>query len=205
MPARYVQRRRPSPGIMRNTALDNLQQGSHGRSGEVISYSLYDTYLLVSTSAGYSFFKVPLGQGTPAKTMADTNNMLAGVMPQGQRLTVESIKFIIDTPAAMTDALQKNLFDMLFNTTLEIYLPGKDNLGIWTLAELTGLHLLMPLAATYNGPTTTFFCNFRLSVPVILAAQCTFEGRMVHHVAPSAYIDNTKLKMSWAGTLERLS
>jgi hypothetical protein len=192
-------------GVRRNQGLANLQEGSHGRSGEIISYSLFDTVTLVSTQMNFKFFSTPLGQGVPVKTQADTNNLLAGVMPAGQRLTVEMLKIIIFGAATVTDAVQINLFQMLFNTTLEVYLPGKDNLGYWTLAEITGLSTMFPYSATFSGPQPRYTSCYRLTVPIILAAQTAFEVRLVHHIAPNAAINDFRIKLVLAGTLERLS
>jgi hypothetical protein len=192
----------PKPLIRRNVALDNMQQGSHGRSGEVISYSMYDTFSTVSTTLKYKFFSVPQG---PTKTEADTNNLLAGYMPSGQRLTASTLKIMIVGIASMTAALQQNLFNMLFDTTIAVKMPGKDNLGIWTLAEIMGNGLLLSNVATQYGPVPTFSGRYRLGVPLIFAAQTAFDLTLTHHVAPAAGIDGTRIKFSLSGTLERLS
>jgi hypothetical protein len=192
-------------GVRRNNALANLQEGSHGRSGEIISYSLFDTVTLAVAQLNYKFFATPLGQGVPVKTQADTNNLLAGVMPAGQRLTVNMIKLIILGVATVTDAVQILLYNMLFNSTLEIYIPGKDNLGYWTLAEITGITTMFPYSATFAGPQPRYTGCYRLNVPVLLAAQTAFEVRLVHHVVTDVGIANFRIKLILSGTLERLS
>lgn len=194
-----------SPGMVRNQALQNLTEGSHGRSGEIISYSMFDTVTLAAAQTTFKFFATPLGQGTPVKTQADTNSLLAGVMPAGQRLQVDMIKVFLLGVATVTDAVQIQIFNMLFNSTLEVYIPGKDNLGYWTLAEIMGVSSMLPFSATFQGPQPAYMGKFRLQVPIILAAQTAFEVRLVHHVAVNSAIADFRLKISLAGTLERLS
>lgn len=193
-----------TPGVRRNEALANMQQGSHGRSGEVIAYSLFDTMVLASTTLAYDFFTVPLGQA--GKHNADTNNQLAGVMPAGQRFTVEVLKlFLLAPDEVATTTVMQEINAMLWNTTAEIYLPGKDNLGYWTLAELFGISTLLPFAVTINGPQPRYTSTYRLSIPVILAAQTSFKVKIVHHEAPHEDLDDYQLKFIMSGTLERLS
>jgi len=192
-------------GMRRNEGLEELQQGSHSRNGEIISYSLFDTTTLAVAQTTYKFFATPLGQGIPVKTQADTNNLLAGVMPAGQRLVVNMIKLILLGVATVTDAVQIQIFDMLFNSTLEVYLPGKDNLGYWTLAEIMGLSTMLPYSATFSGPQPRYTSCYRLDVPIILAAQTAFEVRLVHHVAVNEAIEDFRLKLCLTGSLTRLS
>jgi hypothetical protein len=194
-----------SPGMRRNDGLQELQQGSHSQNGEILTYSLFDTATLAVAQSTYKFFAIPLGQGTPVKTQADTNNLLAGVMPAGQRLVVTMIKLILLGVVTVTDAVQIQIFNMLFNSTLEIYLPGKDNLGYWTLAELMGLSTMFPYSATFAGPQPRYTSCYRLDVPLILAAQTTFEVRLTHHVPVNVAIADFRLKLCLSGSLTRLS
>jgi hypothetical protein len=61
---------------------------------EVVRQGLYDfqTYTAAGTAGQILFFQVPQGQGTPAKTFADTNMTTAGTLAAPQRFLVQAIE-----------------------------------------------------------------------------------------------------------------
>lgn len=61
---------------------------------EVVRQGLYDfqTYAAAGVAGQILFFQTPQGQGTPAKTFADTNMTTAGVLPAPIRFLVQAIE-----------------------------------------------------------------------------------------------------------------
>lgn len=191
-------------GLTRNESLINVQQGTLSKEGEVLSYSLFDTITLAAATTFHDFYTVPLGQA--GKTKADTNMVQAGVMPAGQRLRADFIKvMVVGDTAGMTDTELNAWFHVMFNTSVEIMVPGKENLGIWTLTELMGYSQAMAMAATQEGTVPRFSGIFRLQVPILLAAQTPFKVRMEHHSTLTDNTDGMKIKLALSGVLERLS
>jgi len=189
----------------RADAINNMQKGSYGTSGEVFHSSLWDTFTLASTVLQNKLFAVPINQGSPAKTEADTNMLLAGVMPNAQKMIVSGIKLQIVGLDGMTDVQMHRLYTVLTSTTAKIEIPGKDNLGLFCLSEIIGASLMLPQGATYNNAALNSTSGFKLSVPIILAANTPFAVNIVHHAAPSAYLDGVKIKWIFSGVTERLS
>lgn len=189
-------------------ALANLQQGTYGAQGEVTNWSYYDTLVFASGTLINRLFTIPLGQA--GKTLDITNMTSAGMIPQGQRLTATHIKTFIMAPSALATAEVELLYTSIANTTCEVILENKSNMGVWTLQELLGAATLLPLTPTAAGDNIPiiqprYHGIFPLSIPLVLAALTTFEVRVTHQVAPNAYLDGIKFKLSLFGVLERTS
>jgi hypothetical protein len=87
--------------------LETFQQFVVNRSGwEINRQSLYDTaaYAAIGQSV-LTFFAVPLGQGTPAKTLSDTNMTNAGLLPKHKNFLLQGIEvfFFPTTPTVAAD------------------------------------------------------------------------------------------------------
>jgi hypothetical protein len=188
-----------------NQQFRDLESGSYGKGGEIYTGSLYDTVKFATAQLRYKFFSIPVNQGTPAKTFADTNQLLAGVMPSSFKMIVSSIMVILKSNATMTDDHTQDLFDAMFNTTLEIKLAGKDNTGLFTLAELFGGSRLLTQTATYNNSQLSAVSRYPLGIPLTLAANTTFGVNLEHHVAVGTYAENIQLKFIFQGAVQRLS
>jgi hypothetical protein len=204
-----VQRRNVAP-IRSGNPLLSLQQGTYGTGGEVLDKTYYDTITLATATTVYRMFQTPEGQGTPAKTKDITNMTAAGTMPQGQNLKVKSIHVQYVTHAAIGTATVQKIINFLNHTTCEISIPGKDNIGDWTLAELMGnptLIALTPTAAGDNIPIAfgTFTGVKKLLVPIVLSALTTFEFRVTPVVASDAALDGDFLRVGFRGILRRSS
>ena len=146
----------------------------------------------------------------PPKTKDLTNMVSASQISQGQNLTVKSISVQYVTNAAIaTVALLQNIYDFFNHTTCEVIIPGKDNLGDWTLAELMGPGTLIAYAlpATNFGTqlSPTFNGIKHLRVPIVLSALTTFEFRVTPQVASAAGINGHFLRVGLRGILKRSS
>jgi hypothetical protein len=190
--------------------LNALQQGTYGTGGEVLDKTYYDTIVLAAATNVYRMFSVPEGQGVPPKTRDLTNMVAAGTMSQGQQLRVQSIQVQYISSAALATADVQTLYDFLNHTTVEILIPGKDNIGDWTLAELMGCAWLVALTPTAAGDNIPLigaqFNGIRhLKVPIVLSALTTFEVRVTPQVASGAALDGDFLRVGLRGILRRSS
>jgi hypothetical protein len=192
-----------------NTALQTLQEDSaySKKAAEVLDYSYYDTAILSATLQN-RYFVVPLGQA--GKTKADTNWTLAGQLPQGQNFKVFCLKVFYNSIAARTTADVGHFYRMLFETTLEIKIPGKDSLGTYKLSEVFGIPSLFNLVPTAAGdniplvmsniPGKIIFNN-----PMKIGSTQSFEIVVEHHTPVNAALYGDKLTVVLNGRLVRLS
>lgn len=194
----------------RKSALSRMQLDSaYSKSAaEKLDYELWDTISLLSTTLTHRFFVNPLGSG--GKTLADTNMVNAGLLPQGQNMKIHSIETLYTADAAFATADIQLFYTMLKQTTVEFVVPGKDNLGQWVLAKLLGPCQLIPVTPSAAGDNLpfnlpTFKGIYPLNYPIKIGAVQSFEVRLVHHVAPDASLDANLLMISLHGRLFRMS
>lgn len=198
------------PRRTRRSALSKMQQDSaYSKSAaEKLDWEIWDTISLLSTTQTHRFFVNPLGSG--GKTLADTNMINAGLLPQGQNMKIHAIEVLYMSDTVFgTDDIQL-FYTMLKETTVEFVVPGKDNLGQWILAKLFGMCQLISLTPTAAGDNLpfnmpTFKGIYPLNYPIKIGAVQSFECRLVHHVAPNASLDANKLLISLHGRLFRMS
>ncbi len=191
-------------------ALQKLQDASaySKTAAEVLDFSYYDTISLLSTTLTHRYFVVPLGQA--GKTLADTNMVLAGLLPQGQNMTVKAIKMFYVTDTAFATADIQLFYDLIKNTTLEFIVPGKENLGQWNLQEIMGMSTMIsmiPAVAGDNIPLNMprYHGVFPLNRSIKIGATQAFEVRLQHHVAPNSSLDGNFMMVSLYGKLIRMS
>lgn len=186
-------------------AMRSLETGTYKGSGDIIDWSYYDTLTLSNTVLNHRLFTVGLGA---TKTLADTNILGRG-MPQGQKMYVQAIKVMYFGDEARTPAERINQLDMMADTTLNFYIPGKDTYGQWTLAEIFGIadgNVMSDAAGDSELASKGRFVGiYPLNLPIVLAQQVDFEIQIVHHVAPAADLNDDRIKISLNGILERLS
>lgn len=194
------------------SALKRLEEDSaySKTAAEVLDWTYYDRLLIDGTTPTlvHRLFVTPLGQA--GKTLADTNMVLAGLLPQGQNMKVKAIKFLYVTAAAKATAVVTAFYTMLTRTTLEVIIPGKDSMGTWLLSEVLGvssLFALTPTAAGDNIPLIQprFHGIFPLNKAIKIGATQSFEIRITHHVAPAATLDNDRIYIGLNGRLVRMS
>lgn len=194
--------------------LQNLDRGTHSRSGEIMDWSYYDSFN-VSAALSINMFQSAVGQSS--KTLDKTNMTSNGQIPTGQRFTIHRIKMLYVSQAAAwasdgTAQVQK-WYDLLTKTTFEFKIPGKDSLLTLTLQELLGPATLTAMIPTSSGDNIPIIQPrysgiFPLNKPIILAEQTTFGCLITHQTAPSADLYGTTgdlVKISLNGILERKS
>ena len=195
----------------RSSALRKLEEnGSYSKTAaEVLDFSYYDTMIMATGTLLQRLFITPLGQG--GKSLADTNMVSAGQLPQGQNFKIYNFKVFYQSYGGEFASADVNLwYKMLTETTFEFIVPGKDNLGQWTLWEMIGestMIALIPTTAGDNIPINQprYGGVFPLNKPIKIGAVQSFEVRIQHHVAPSANLDADKLFISLNGRLVRMS
>lgn len=191
---------------MNGQAIDVLQQGTYGASGEKLDWSYYDRVVLASTTTVNRLFTVQLGAS--GKTLADTNLTQSGQIPQGQKFTIGAIKVSYVTNGARATANVQMIYDVLKNTSVQFIIPNKGPMGQWVLWELMGaasLIALTPTAAGDNIPLIQprYHGIFPLNTKLTLAALTPFYVEVTHHTATNAALDNDRIYISLAGTLVR--
>lgn len=195
--------------LKKNTALQVLQEDSaySKKAAEVLDYSYYDTFALSATTVN-RLFVTPLGQ--QGKTKADTNWTLAGQLPQGQNFKVFCIKMFYNSISPRNTAELGYFYRMLFETTLEIKIPGKDSLGTYKLAEVFGMPSLMNLVPTVAGDNIPLIMSgipgkIILNNPLKIGSTQSYEIQIEHHVAVNSALYGDKMSVSLNGRLVRLS
>ena len=191
-------------------ALQKLQDKSSysNQAGEKIDWSYYDTITLISTTLVHRFFTVSLGQN--GKTLADTNLVQSGLLPQGQNMKVHALKVAYVANSAKGTAELNTYFNLLNDTVIELIVPGKDSLGTWRLAEIMGINQLFPIIPTVAGdnisqPQPMFNGIFPLNIPWQIGAIQSFEVRLTHTVAVNAQLEDDKIVFMLNGRLIRMS
>lgn len=193
--------------MAREGTLQRLQRGTHGAGGEILDWSYYDTAALDPAVNVYPMFTV---QKSAAKPLNQTNMTLGGQIPNGQRMTVRHIKAFYISAVAHATADVQSLYSFLDNSTMEIFIPGKDSLLTVTLAELMGAATLFALTPTVAGDNIPlmqprYHGIFPLNSPIILAGQTSFEVRVTTWVAVAVALKGDMWMLSLNGKLERAS
>lgn len=191
------------PAETRNDALQSMAKGTYSNSGELISYSYYDTYAIDTTVTSFKLFSVPLNQG--GKDLGDTNWLLAGQTPANQKFIATGIKIVVLGLSGMDETIHQPLFEYLFASTARFNISGKDDIGCFSLAELLGSNIMLSQAATFNNGEISSVPRFPLAIPIVLGGNTTFGVQIDAWKGSSAYIDDVKIKFIMNGSLQRLS
>jgi hypothetical protein len=196
--------------------LKNLARGTHAKGGEILDWTYYDS-MNISAVLSNQLFQLSLGQGSPAKTLDQTNMTVNGQIPTGQRMTAHRIKFMYVSQStswasAGTAQVQK-WYSMLAKTTLRVHIPGKDDLIELTLQELLGACTLVADVPTVSGDNIPiikprYHGIFPLNKPLVLAQNTSFTVYVEHQTAPDAALytgTGDIIKIGLNGILERRS
>ena len=203
--------RRQFPVKSRLNPLLEAQKGTFGSGGEIFDKTYYDTLVLDSTNgAGYAMFTIPQGQGAPAKGYNLTNMISQSQIAQGHKMTVKSIVIRYMSSAARGTADVQKIYDVLRNFYGKMVIPGKDNIGDWTFAELMGASSLIALTPSAPGDNIPLispqFCGIKhLKIPIVLSALTTFSFQVMPVVANDATLNGDFIQIGLRGILRRSS
>lgn len=193
-----------------NPTLERMQSGTQMSMGEKIDWTYYDTIIVANAVRTHRMFTVALGGGAPAKTLAETNMMVQGLLPQGHKLYTKALKVFYTAPVGMDSENIQMIYDWIEKTTIEIKPSGKDSLGTWKLIELFGSPLQLAIIPTVPGDNIPIN-NSRivgilpLNKVLILAALASFEVRLETHFVQNAELDGARFTFGLNGRLDRLS
>jgi hypothetical protein len=92
---------------------------------EVVRQTLYDFQAYpMAGAAQLTFFAVPVGQGAPVKTLADTNMVVAGQLPAPIRFAIQCVEVYFDPgvfPSPAVGTVAANGLDNHVNDIWEVY------------------------------------------------------------------------------------
>lgn len=193
-----------------NPTLERMQSGTQMSMGEKIDWTYYDTVTLLNTTNQHRMFTVALGGGAPAKTLAETNMLVQGLLPQGHKLYVKALKCFLTLPSGMDSENLQMVYDWIEKSTIEIKPSGKDSLGTWKLIELFGAPLQLAIIPTVAGDyiqqnNSRLVGIFPLNKVLILAALASFEVRLESHFTQNAELNDGRFTFGLNGRLDRLS
>ena len=199
---------------MAKQPLQRLQdRSSYSKTAmEILTYSYYDRMKIDGATPRLvnRLFQTPLGQA--GKTLADTNIPNAGQLPQGQSFVVEALKIFYLSRTAKATANVQQIYTLLQDTVLEMIVPGKDNLGQFTLDEILGASTLIAMTPTAAGDNIPMIQpNYvgvkRLKKPWTIGAVQSFEVRLTTVAATSMpdALSGDYIKIALCGTLSRMS
>lgn len=191
--------------------LKKLQDGTYSKGGAILDWSYYDTFKINDATRSHRLFVNPIGSSDGAggnKTLADTNMTTAGQIPQGQNFTAKAIKIFYASADTKTAAEIEDFYKMLKDTTLELFISGKDATFQFKLSEVMGSPVLMNVDTATNTANVPLLEQravgvYPLNVPITLAALTTFEVRAVHHVAAASTLNLDEITISLNGGLVR--
>jgi len=189
-------------GLGAQQALANLQQGTFGTEGSMLDFPVYDRIKLVSTTLAHTMFQAPVGQG--GRTLADTNMVQAGVVPQGQNWRIHAFKISFFLGISMTDAIQLLVMAILNNTTFNFIINNKATQYQWVLNEMLGISFsASPAITQQSGVVGVIKGIVPLNREITLAALTPFRVEINHWVAPDAGIDNAEIRVSLITDMSR--
>lgn len=177
--------RREKNPITYSDAITQMQKGNFSNVLFDGDWTYYDTYPLVAGKLSYRFFSEAIGQGTPVKTLADTNLDSAGKLPQGHNLKCHVLKimYLGGSVNKIVDDYPQILNDFLFNTTITVKFTGKNSQGTWKLFEIMGLNQAYTLQHTtvdinVQQPVQLIKGNFPLNKAIFIPALQSFTLNM---------------------------
>ena len=185
-------------------SLDNLQTGTYGTSGEKISWSYYDESAVPATAQTLVQFQTPIG-GT--KTLAHTNMVAAGQIPQGQKFVVEKIKVMYRSVSGVSTPAEANeLMAFMDRAIIQFKISNKAPMMQAKLSDVMGLSLMAPITGT--GGTASFSQGvftgeWKLHTPITVGALTPFQVEIVLNDVPAASVVADILTTSLKGTLIR--
>jgi hypothetical protein len=193
-----------------NPTLERMQSGTQMSMGEKIDWTYYDTVTIANAIARHRMFTVALGGGVPAKTLAETNMLVQGLLPQGHKLFTKALKVFYTAPTGMDSENVQMIYDWIEKTTIEIKPSGKDSLGTWKLIELFGSPLQIAVIPTVPGDNiqqnqSRVVGIMPLNKTLILAALASFEVSLETHFVQNAELDGARFTLGLNGQLDRLS
>jgi hypothetical protein len=172
---------------------------THGTGQDAIDWS-YKDRLTVPTLAGTD----SLFTSIAGKNLSATNMTIPSAIPKGEKLRIWNIKVFYTgiTQKAAADVV--TFFKVLAGTVVEFIVQPNKTLGQWTLQELLGIPILLPvLDVTVNNtnhfPDPLYNGNFPLNKEIELGENTNFQLKVTYFNAPGAVLAGDYLDIALAG------
>lgn len=182
----------------------SLTSGTYQENGgEVLHWSYYDSYALLSTVNTNRLFTTGLSGG---RRIDQTNLPIGGQIPGNQRFDVHCIRAFYTAYTLKNNAALLAWYKFLTHTTLEFIINGKASSLTVGLNELFGMPTLFGEVPTVAGdnisiPQPKPNGVYMLKPKIPLAASTNFEVKVISQVATDASLDTDILKISLGGIL----
>lgn len=183
-------------------ALESLQQGTYATEGSLLDFLTYDRISTLSTTLAHTMFQAPVGQG--GRTLADTNMVQAGVVPQGQHWKIYALRLSVLAPVVVDEDVMLAINAMLSETTMNFVINNKATQYQTPLMEFLGMSLgVAPVLTQAAGSFPVVKGVIPLNRQLVLAALTPFRVEINHWTAPDASIDGTKIRIGLITDLTR--
>lgn len=175
-------------------------------SGQILEWTYYDRFTLAAATQKFKMFQEAINQGN--KTLADTNMIRGGAIPQAQHFVIHNIFCSLYPNANEAVGDWPDITNFLQETVLEFNIANKSPQGQWTLDEIFGSAL--PGAFDVSTPASEiiarspFSGHKPLNEPIVLAAQTTFDVTVELLTASDAALDGFKFRVNLQGELVTL-
>jgi len=182
-----------------------LEQGTYNNLfGQILEYTLYDRFFMLSTVLSTRLFADPVGAG---RTLADTNMDVGGQIPSAINHTAYILRINYYPSIVITGAQELLRHTNFRNSTLEINVAGKSRQGIWALDEImmNPFPVVNTAAEAGTGTGRGYWVGEKvLNIEVPLASLTSFDVTVIHHTAPDANLDNDMFRVMLVGIRETL-
>lgn len=195
--------------VQQNRALEALQAGTYGATGEKLSWVYYDTAPVPAAAGAVQMFQTPIS-GT--KTISETNMVTGGQIPQGQKFVINSIAMAYKSNTESTTIAELNEFYTLLNTAIvQIKISNKAPMLQIKLNELMGVQFMNAAAiaasAALGGISTSqaniFTGVWKLKTPIVIGSLTPFAVELIFPTAPATSVQSDIITASLRGTLIR--
>jgi len=190
------------------TADQKLRQGTYNpREGQALWWSMYDRAVFDSAGANplqYTFYTERLGEN--GKTLSDTNVRANGQIPTGMKFEANALEIFYVPNAAKTAAEIQNMTDAIRTGHFIFNITSKSNQLELPLTQLFGNPFPVILNQVSNEiySRASYTGTWELPIPIVLAADVSFDATINFSVAPNASLDTDVFYLSMVGPLVTL-
>lgn len=188
----------------RNTrALETLQRGSYGSTGERLAWKYYDETTVPTVAGVVNMFQVPQS-GT--KGIEQTNMVQSGSVPQGQKFVVKSLEIMYRSKDGVATPAEANELNAILDRTIvTLVINNKAPMVQMKLSSLLGASLMCPNTGTAGAVSQfgTFSGKWKLATPVVLAGLVPFKVEVINTAVPATSVQGDFITISLCGTLYR--
>lgn len=187
----------------KSDALETLQRGSYGTTGEKIAWKYYDEATVPATAGTVTMFQIPQS-GT--KGIDQTNMVQSGAIPQGQKFIVTHLDVMYRSKDGVATPVEANALNAVLDRTIvTLVINNKAPMLQVKLSSLLGMSLMCPNTGTAGTVSQfgVFSGSWKLKTPLVLAGLVPFKTELVNVSAPDASVQGDFITVELCGTLYR--